>query len=690
MTVPTYKMRAGWLGPDWAEIGSSYSWAQLCDGFRWHELMAGAVPDADVEQIQISRQASNISNRLTTGQARIQLDNSRGQYTDVGSNENLVPFSETLNSAATALGATLLDNFLPQMDGNQNGAKIVESSGGTLHGAVWAGSFAVISGQVYTALVDLKGAERTALQWNFQDVAQVHVIGLTIETASKAVTGNFITGSASLVSTSAQILNDGWVRYSMAARLPTSMAAFIMLMNNSAGVSYSGNGSAGLFVARAQVYDGIAPFAYQPTIGAPIRPSGAEININDVVGVWALSGSSVFGLYSGYVDRWDAAPALKDGRKLTVQAADIASRLRPVISTSLMINPTQSAVYQAILSAANIPADRYVLDQHNELLQFAFLDQITAGDAIADVQQNGAQFIYVDGRGRMQIKNRNFDVPSVAGFGPYSQVFALSQSLDDSNVINQIQVTTTPREPLLSLNTVGWISDPVFIAAAGSVDFLIDFVDPLTNERGAPVKNIQSMMAGVDFIFTANVDGGGTVQTACLSLQMTPNATSARIQAANVGSGANNGYLTTCQLKGYAVSAQPDLSLTVTDAASVAKYQPRFLSITAEMLGTKNRASDLGEFMLVTGSTPRALTTLGLMNEFPDVIQIDLLSRIGIMNSAMQIGSSFIAMGIDHTIVFDAGPQHTLSIDCELAPLKNYFVLDSNILGHLDLNRLGF
>lgn len=500
MATPTYKVRAGWLTGDWTEISSSYSWAQLADGFRWEELVAGAVPDADVEQISISRQASNINARLTTGQARIQLDNSRGQYT--------------------------------------------------------------------------------------------------------------------------------------------------------------GNPSA--------------------------------IRINDIVGVWALSGSSVYGLYSGYADRFDVSPALHDGRKLTVQAADIASRLRPVISTSLYVNPTQSTVFQAILSAASIPADRYVLDQHNELLQFAYLDQVTAGDAIAEVQQNGAQYIYVDGRGRLQIKNRNFDVPSLSGFGPYSQIFALSQSLDDQSVVNRVQVTTTPRDTLINLSTVGWISDPVFIAAAGSVDFIIDFIDPITNERGAPVQNIQSMVSGTDFYFSANVDGGGTNQTACLSLQVTPNATSARIQAANVGSGANNGYLTICQVKGYAVSRQPDLTQTVRDDASIAIYQERFQSVTASMLGTKNRAMDLGEFLLVTGSTPKAQTTLSLKNEFPDVVQVDLLARLAITNSTMAIGSSFIVQGIEHSLSFDGGTEHTLTLDCELALIKDYFVLDSNVLGHLDINKLGF
>jgi hypothetical protein len=140
-----------------------------------------------------------------------------------------------LNSSVTA-------NATTSPDGTQNADKIVESSATGLHGP--SQSITVTTGNPYTFSVYLKASERTwALVWFDSEIAGAYV------NLSTGALGTISSG----VTASVTDAGNGWYRCVITKTIGTGGAirVFTALGNND--VSYTGNGTSGLFVWGAQL-----------------------------------------------------------------------------------------------------------------------------------------------------------------------------------------------------------------------------------------------------------------------------------------------------------------------------------------------------------------------------------------------------------------------------------------------------
>ena len=199
---------------------------------------------------------------------------------------------------------------------------------------------------------------------------------------------------------------------------------------------------------------------------------------------------------------------------------------------------------------------------------------------------------------------------------------------------------------------------------------------------------MRDQVKGIDFVATDDPLGLGPDITSQFNVVASLNATSAAFSVANNGAG--NGYLVICPLKGELLSKQPELVASVTDAASISKYQDQYLSISANMLATDNRIRNLAEYIIYDKSEAKQNIAFTINNEWPGCFSHDLLSRIFISNNASYIGSVFVVEELEHTIVFDTGVDHKLQMNCKVSPIKNWFTFNSTTLGRLNYNRLGF
>ena len=353
-----------------------------------------------------------------------------------------------------------------------------------------------------------------------------------------------------------------------------------------------------------------------------------------------------------------------------------------------MVAPTHSTMFQAIMSAAAINPLQYRMEQINDIATFGFVDQVSAGEAMSLIQQNGAEIFYVDGAGRLNIRSRHYDVQSTTAVGSYSVGFQMVIGLGTNEVINKAEVRTVPRQIFPDISTVAWLTEGVFVPASTTKQFILDYIDYLTAESGVPVFKMQPQLKGTDYRAFSDPEGAGGDITSQFNVVVSLNATSAAFTVSNDGT--SNGYLVVCQLMGQPVTKQPELVKTLTDEASVAKYQERYVSVQADMLMTDNRARNLAEFLLVNHAEPKHQLTFSLKNEWPAVYQHDLLDRVYMQNDISNINSSFYIREIEHTLAMQGGIEHTVQMKLEIAPTKNWFTLDSNFLGRLDFNRLGF
>lgn len=695
MPAPRYDIRVGWMPSNWTEIGSKYSWAQIAGNFRWEELAAGPIPNEDVEEVQISRKMGTMFDRLATGECRAQLDNSRGQYTGTGSAQNLVPYSDDVSSATGfwigGNAATSL-NALMGKTAARDAAALAEDASNTTHSLRATNIFPISSGQNFSVSAEFYPGTRDRIQLRAYDGIESHVFGASFSIRSMSATTTFVVSGQALAA-SMQAIADGWVRCTIVGNLPTvngSLASIRMYMINSAGaVTYTGTGSAWIGVRAISANYGSGAVAFVPTAHSlAVVPQGTMMEVNHVVTIKAVDGSSVFNLFSGYLDEWAFNPAVRDLRKIAISASDVANRLRPVISTSLSVAPTHSAMIREIMSAAGIDPLQYRVDQINDIAAYGFVDQISAGEALSQIQQNGAEVYYVDGAGRLNIKSRHFDVQSSTAVGSYSVGFQMVVGLGTNEVINKAEVRTVPRKIFPDISTVAWLTEGVFVPASTTKQFILDYIDYITAESGVPVFKMQPQVKGVDYRAFSDPEGAGGDLTSQFNVVASLNATSAAFTVSNNGTA--NGYLVICQLMGQPVTKQPELVKTVVDDASLAKYQERYVSVQADMLMTDNRAENLAEFLIVNYAEPKHQITFALKNEWPAVYKHELLDRVYIQNDLTAINSSFYIRELEHTLTMQGGVEHTMQMKLELAPTKNWFTLDSEFLGRLDFNRLGF
>jgi hypothetical protein len=693
--IPRYEVRAGFIASDWSEIATKYTWPMIADAFRWEELAAGPLPDDDVEEINCSRRVASIFERLQTGDLRVQVSNNRGQYTGRGNGENRIRWSDDMSQWSLSGGTASLDALVAP-SGALTADTFVEGVTSLAVRGITINSIALASGQniVWSGLFRNQG--RFCFQFRLTDEGNANRwadTGFDVNSVGnlyfQVATGGVYLGA------SAQAFGDGWVRCYVAANLGDAVSGRINIFvaNSSANVSYLGNGSAGLSVAGLMMHTGIAPrpLLQTPTSLALIsNADGYDPKINDVLCVKAIDASSAYSIFSGYLERWDANPALVDLQKIVLSATDVANRLRPIISTSLMAGVTHKNLLIAIMSAAQIDASQYQVEGMNDVAQFAFEDQISAGEAVADVQSAGGHYAYVDGEGRLQFRNRNFDVGTLGAVASYSNFFSFSISRDQDEIINRAEVQSRPREVYPGVTTVAWISDALFVPIGTTKQFLLDYVDPLTQETGAPVFHPAQPVQGVDIKMNASPDGNGVDYSASCSATVILNATAAEVTVSNNGVDGANAYLSVLQIFGQPVTRLPDLSQTARDEPSIGQYGERYGSIGSDLIGTANRARNLAEYMIVTLSQPSTTVQAALKNEWPDVFQRELLDLVALVNSKTAVSSMFYVRELEDTITFDGGTQHVCDMRLRLAFQKWWFTLDSPTLGRLNYNQLGF
>lgn len=689
MPIPTYHVRGGWLTGDWVEISSKWNWAQIAGNFRWEELQAGPLPDVDVEEIQIARKVGTMFDRLTTGEARAQLDNSRGQYTGSRSAQNLLHYSDNPSSYGVLNAANVSLSVLVGKTGAIDAYAVAETNAGDFHTLRTFSSISVVSGQQVMLAGEFYAGTRDRFLWRLQDSGETHSFEAAFSLRSMTVAAPSATGSATALGASMQVLGGGWVRCWVNGTLPGLPAQAKLLLVNSAGVSsYTGTGSAWVGARAWQVAQGsVLPVDFVATAGDPLLPRDTFISPNDVFTVKAMDGSSVYCLFSGYIQEWGFNPALKDVRKLQLSAFDVADRLRPIITTSVQLNVTHRTIAQTVLSEAALDPLQYTIDGMNDLAAVSFLDQMSAGEALAVLQQNGCQLYYVDGAGRLRLRSRHWDVTSTPVVASTAVAFAMTVGLATDSIINRLELSTVPRRLMPDVTTVAWISEAVYVPASNTRQFILDFVDPETNETGVPCINPEPQVRGLDYVFNVAPTGEGPDLTSQVVVVASVSATAAYVTVSNPGG--LNGYLTVCQIRAQPARRQPVISRFMNDDASIAQYQERYTSIQADLLGTDNRLRDLGEFLLSDRAQPKRSLSFSLQNEWPSNVAVDLLDRMAVYNSLANVGSVFAVMELEHTLQFGAGVQHATKYVTQLVPIKNWFTLDSPTLGRLDFNRLG-
>lgn len=273
-----------------------------------------------------------------------------------------------------------------------------------------------------------------------------------------------------------------------------------------------------------------------------------SMQINQGVVVKAVTtANSEYALFTGKVKSWNATPAL--GRQeLSVKCIDAADELKQKINLALAVNTKISSLMINVLDAAGFGSDRRDIGVMNDDVSVGYLDNISAGQALHEIIQSGAHFLWIDGDGKVRAEPRHYDVRGAAAVESMSTFLSYGASYSDKKIINRMNVVGSPRREATDIGTVAWIEEAILIPASQSVTFQVEHVDPDTLAKGTPVNSFATLVASSDYYMSAQSGFKGANLTAQASLTITHYATTTEVTALNTSS--FSAYLGRFQLRG--------------------------------------------------------------------------------------------------------------------------------------------
>lgn len=189
---------------------------------------------------------------------------------------NLLQFTEAFENAVwTASNVTVQSNVATSVDGGLTADRLVESATASAKLLSW--TQATVAGSVYTislfAKEDPTSAKRFLSIYANSGFTGSASYGCTFDLAAGTVVRqqNGFVGSVTPV-------GNGWFRCSVVttAATGTSAGMRIAISNSTTGVipqSYTGDGTSGIFIDRAQLVQGSDPLPYEPILGTTPTPA---------------------------------------------------------------------------------------------------------------------------------------------------------------------------------------------------------------------------------------------------------------------------------------------------------------------------------------------------------------------------------------------------------------------------------
>lgn len=390
-------------------------------------------------------------------------------------------------------------------------------------------------------------------------------------------------------------------------------------------------------------------------------------------------------LFTGVVDRIEQDPS-PGAEEAIVEAADVFRQLRRTLNIPMQVDIQVNSLVSIIASHAGVSTTS--IDIVRDDVPFSLVDDVSGGEMISRMIRAGAHFAFVAGDGTFVFRDRNFDLGQSA-VNSHDQFLSYRYSLDDERLMNDVRVSTRPRQETTNVQTIAWLNDTPTVAASSEITFFLEHIDPNNREPRTPANSVATPVNSTDYTMNTEDDGTGTDLTSTASASVSIFARTTKVTMFN-GSG-QEGVITKMKLRGFPLRQTPRLSGQKEVNSSQTEFGRYSFALANNLIPRRTFSQTYAEYLATRWHDPLPDVRAALKNDEPSIFSNELMERVHIVNSVTGVASDHFILSINHRIDFaSTGRQHVAEYGLRLSDEKNYLILDKDPEGKLDVRELGF
>lgn len=272
---------------------------------------------------------------------------------------------------------------------------------------------------------------------------------------------------------------------------------------------------------------------------------------------------------------------------------------RPLDESVMLENVSTDSALDTLLQLAGLTSNQYNLDTGFNLIAFVYFPKGTKlKDAITELMVAEMGRVYMDELGVIQFKNRqNYATSPVYVFEKFKNIVDFKTKKQD-DIYNVVEIKAKVRE--VQANQKFWeLQKAIKIEAGTTVEIWADFDDPVT-----ACDDPNYIVGATTSLFSVNTkeDGTGDVSAVDVTLDSgTLFAQSFKMVFDNAGSVSY--YITAVELFATPAKVVKEIYVREEDAASIAKYDERVLTIENDFFNTEDIASSKAQILLADYAT---------------------------------------------------------------------------------------
>lgn len=410
-------------------------------------------------------------------------------------------------------------------------------------------------------------------------------------------------------------------------------------------------------------------------------------------------------LFRGYVEEIQPTSGPKFERQCTLECVDAmalldlhsgATAMQFSVRADEIIEDVVAAVYTppATNYEAGLAVYPFSSDKWSEVEGHGIgYEEVVASQKIKDACASDWGRFFISKSGAPTFFNRhNMSLNSGAADLTASDTMKkLGYRKGVTKIYNEVEVKFSPRAVGTTYEVLSRSNSdkPIRVEAGASTIVTLYYRDPSNKSVKIGGYNILTPVAGTDFTATNDEEGEGTDNTGSITPSLTAYSDRAVITLAN-GSGEIL-YVHDLKVRGYAVRVRDEVSIAVSDATSINKYQRRKLPVSAPLLNSDSAAKRLADYLLALYKDPRPIVTGVelLANRSTTLLaaarDLELMDKASVTETQTGL-SSYVAFIYSMTHTINRKYEHWLTLALEKLDItSNPFRLDTSALNSGDV-----